>query len=113
MLETKLREQIVKWDKFEAHETVFKNKLEAAFDSMYFGALHDELLGFTHVCVSEMLDHLRGQCLEMTDVEKSARMEDTRVKWDQGDELTSYFLRLNKLQGDILKEDIEWTNKQN
>ena len=85
MLESKWREQIIQWEKVEAHETVFKTKLEAAFNSSYFDTLRDDLLGFTHVCVSEMLDHLCGQCLELTDVKKSACMDDTRVKWDQGD----------------------------
>ncbi len=112
MLESKWREQIIQWEKFEAHETVFKTKLEAAFDNSYFNTQRDKLLGFTHVCVSEMPGHLCGQCLELTNVEKLARMDDTCVKWDQGDELTLYFLRLNKLQENLLDEDIKWTDKQ-
>ena len=48
----------------------------------------------------------------MTNVEKSHWMEETCVKWDQGDELNAYFLGLNKLQEDLGDKGIEWTEKQ-
>ncbi len=60
-------EQIAQWTRSDAHEYVFKGKLKSAFDSKYFVTLKNDLLGFTHVCVSEMLDHLTTQCLKITD----------------------------------------------
>ena len=49
-------------------------KLEAAFDSQYFEVLRDDLLGYTHVCVSEMLAHPLEQCLALTGVGKQERL---------------------------------------
>ena len=43
------KQVVAHWDKFDAHEHVFKQKLEEAYDAQYFDGLRDDLLGFTHV----------------------------------------------------------------
>ena len=36
-------------------------------------------MGYTHVCVSEMLDHLLDQCHAITDTEKAEKLEAKRL----------------------------------
>ena len=43
------KEQMAQWERFDVFEYVFKTKLVEAFDSQYFDALCDDLLGYTHV----------------------------------------------------------------
>ena len=64
-------EEIVQYDIFEAYQAFYKDAVAAAYDASYFEASEDELLGFTHVTLSEILDHLREQCLAMTSRERS------------------------------------------
>ena len=90
-MSAKWKQVIAHWDKFDAHEHVFKQKLEEVYDPQYFDGLRDDLLGFTHVCVSEMLDHLKDQCLQLTDVEKEARLEEARRPWDQNEQVARRF----------------------
>ena len=63
-------DQIVQFDVFEAHETDFKGQLEDTYDESYLEALKDDVLGFTHVTVVDMLVHLTEQSLSLTTVEK-------------------------------------------
>ena len=105
-------ELLVQWERFDAYEHVFKNKLEGAYDKQYFTVLRDDLLGYTHICVSEMLDHLLEQSLALTDVEKDERLKATSRPWDQDIALATYFHNLDKLQEDLDDDDIEWTDKQ-
>ena len=76
--DTERRKIVAEWaqraeqyERFDAYETVFKEKLEAAFDSHYFQTLCNDLLEYTHMCVSKMLDHPLNQCLAITDTEKA------------------------------------------
>ena len=62
--------QIAQFDVFEAHETYFKGQLEDTYDESYLEALKDDVLGFTHVTVVDMLVHLTEQSLSLTTVEK-------------------------------------------
>ena len=105
-------EQIAQWERFDAYEHVFKMKLEAAYDSQYFEVLRDDLLGYTHVCVTEMLDHLLEQCLALTDVEKQERLLTTQQPWNQDVALPTYYHNLDKLQEELDDDDIEWTDRQ-
>lgn len=105
-------EQHQEWERFDAYEHVFKEKLEGAYDSQYFDVLKDNILGFTHVCVSEMLDHLHSNCLALTDVEKEKRLEETKLPWDQDIALPTYFHNLDKLQEELDDDEIEWTDRQ-
>ena len=105
-------EHTKQWERFDAYEHVFKNKLEGAFDSQYFDTLRDDLLGYTHVCVSEMLDHLLTQCLALTDVEKQERLAAVGTPWNQDLALGTYFHNLDRLQEELDGEEIEWTDRQ-
>ena len=105
-------EQIAQWMRFDAYEYVFKKKLEAAFDAKYFVTFKNDLLGFTHVCVSEMLDHLATQCLTITDTEKSAKLTAALKPWSQEDDIDTFFDDLDKIQKDLLDETITWPTDQ-
>ena len=105
-------EQVKQYERFDAYEHVFKEKLEAAYDSQYFDTLKDDLLGFTHVCVSEMLDHLTQQSLALTDVEKQERLQAAQLPWNQDDAIDTFYHILDKQQEELSTDDIEWTNSQ-
>ena len=86
--------------RFDAHETVFREKLAAAYDPEYFQDLRDKLRGFSHICVEEMLQHLLKKCLALTDKEKETRLKATEKPWDQNREVSTYFQDLcNSLAG--------------
>ena len=108
-LEAGRKELVAEWDKFDAHEQVFKRKLEEAYDAQYFDALHDDILDLTHVYVSDMLDHLEDQCLGLTNDDKTKKLEETHQKWDQNDDITQYFLKLDKLDIELQEYKIEWS----
>ena len=81
---TKWAQHVRQYERFDAYKTVFKEKLVAAYDSHYFQTLCnktlcDDLLGYMHVCVSKMLDHLLDQCLAITDTEKAEKLEAKRL----------------------------------
>ena len=106
------REHVEQYERFDAHEHVFKGKLEAAFDSKYFATLKNDLLGYTHVCVSEMLEHLEKQCLEITDSEKSDKLKAALKPWSQDDDIDTFFDDLDKIQKDLEDENIPWPTNQ-
>ena len=106
------KEYVAEWERFDAYEYAFKQKLVSAYDSQYFETLRDDLLGFTHVCVSEMLDHLNDQCIVLTEVEMEERLAETQKPWDQDVAIQTFFQRLDKLQEDLLDDGIEWTERQ-
>ena len=45
------KEYVAQWERFDAYEYVFKQKLIQAYNPQYFETLRDDLLVFTHVCV--------------------------------------------------------------
>ena len=100
------------WERFDGYEYVFKVKLEASFDGQYFATLRDDLLGYTHVCVSEMLDHLMDQCIALTDVEKQEKLDAVLKPWNQDDDITTFFNNIDRMQEDLGDDDIEWTDSQ-
>ena len=59
--EANRKELIAQWERFDAYESVYKTKIEEAYDAQYFESLKDDLLGFSHVSVRKMLDHLDHQ----------------------------------------------------
>ena len=78
---------IAKSDVFEAYETALKEKLEDAYDVSYLEALKDDLLGFTHVTVREMLSHLEEQCLALTTTDKKQKLRQIELNWTPGDDI--------------------------
>ena len=67
---------------FKAYQTFYKDAVAAAYDESYFEALKDKLLGFTHVTLSEIIDHLRKQCLTMTSKEKKQKLKEINLRWE-------------------------------
>ena len=63
-------EELIQYDVFEAYETYYKGAIAAAYDETYLDTIKDDLLGFSHLTVNAMLEHLREQCLAMTFKEK-------------------------------------------
>jgi len=55
-----------------------------------------------------VLEHLQLQCLALTNVEKDAKLEETRIPWDLHDDITTFFNKLDKLEVDLDELDIEW-----
>ena len=96
------------WERFDAYETVFKEKIEEAYDAQYLEALRDEILEMSHLTVSEVLAHLSLQCLALTNVEKEAKLAETRLPWDLHDDIKTFFTKLDKLEIELNELDIEW-----
>ena len=96
------------WERFDAYETVFKEKIEEAYDAQYLEALRDDILEMSHLTVSEVLAHLSLQCLALTNVEKEAKLAETRLPWDLHDDIKTFFTKLDKLEIELNELDIEW-----
>ena len=105
-------EQISEFDRFDAHEIVFKDKLYEAYDLSYWVTIRCDLLGFSAVSVYEMLDHLLSQCLALTDTEKEAMLEEAKIPWNQDMQLETFFQQLDKNQLKLAEDGVEWTNGQ-
>ena len=96
------------WERFDAYETVFKEKIEEAYDAQYLEALQDDILELSHLTVREVLHHLEQQCLALPNVEKEAKMAETRLPWDLHDDIATFFTKLDKLETELAELDIEW-----
>ena len=100
---------ITQFDIFEGYKTSFKDKVEEAYDQAYFTTMKDDVLGFMHVTVADMLQHLEGQCHALTEREKKEKLQEVNVPWDQNDDIQTYFVKLDKLEEELKNEfDIEW-----
>ena len=106
--EAKRNEINVEWDCFDAYKTVFKEKLEEAYDAQYLEAIKDDILEMGHLTVREVLEHIKQQCLALTNVEKEAKLAETRLPWDLHDNITTFFNKLDKIEIELTELDIEW-----
>ena len=60
-------------NKYKAYlgvENVVKAKILSSYDPTWLATLEDDILDFTHVTASEMLQHIEGGCLKTTNTEK-------------------------------------------
>jgi len=89
------------WERFDAYETVFKEKIEEAYDAQYLEALRDDILEMSHLTVREILHHLEQQCLTLTNVEKDTKMAETRLPWDLHDDIATFFTKLDKVETEL------------
>ena len=48
--------------------------------------MKDDVLGFMHVTVADMLRHLEGQCHALTSREKKSKLAEVNVPWDQNND---------------------------
>jgi len=106
--EANRREIIREWERLDAYETAFKQKIEEAYDSQYLEAIKDDILELSVLTVRDVIDHLGQQCLALTNVEKEAKLEETRLPWDLNDDIQTYFTKLDKLETELEELDIEW-----
>ena len=51
-----------------------------------------------------MIEYLEQQCLALTSREKTLKFRDTLIPWDQNDDVTTYFVKLEKLDEELLNE---------
>ena len=82
-----ISDKIVHFDVFEAYEMHFKDKVAEAYDEAYLEALKDDALGFTHVTVREMIEHLQEQCLALTVSEKKKKLRLIEIDCLVGDDI--------------------------
>ena len=59
-----------------------------------------------------MLDHLLEQCLEITDTEKSKKLEAALKPWTPDQDINVFFHSLDKVQEELDDEFIPWPNSQ-
>ena len=74
------------------------NQIRRGLQEPIFDVLKDDILQYTPVCVSEVLDHLLEQSLPLTNVEKDEQLVATQLPLDQDLAMVTYFHNLNKLQ---------------
>ena len=111
--EAEQAESIAQYDLFDAYEAAFKAKIEEAYDAAYLATLRDDILGFGHVTTRDMIEHLERQCLALTSRERTIKLRDTLIPWDQNDDVTTYFVKLEKLDEELQNEfNIEWPESQ-
>jgi len=106
--EAQRNEIIRKWERWDAYETAFKQKLEEAYDAQYLDQIKDDILELGALSVRDVVDHLEEQCLALTNTEKEAKLAETRLPWDLNDDITTYFARLDKMEEELDELDIEW-----
>ena len=74
----------------------------------YLDQIKDDILELGALSVREVVDHLEQQCLALTNMEKEAKLEETRLPWDLNDDITTYFAKLDKIEDELDELDIEW-----
>ena len=60
----------------------------------------------------EMLAHLEYQCLKLTNSEKKKQLKETGIPWNQEEDTTIYFIRLDKEQERLKTFKIIWDETQ-
>ena len=107
--EAERAELIGQYETFEGYEAALKTKIEEAYDEPYLENLKNEIFGFSHVTVADMLTHLQSQCLALTTREKTQKLKDVLRKWDADEDVNTFFTKLDKL-ADELKDEygIDW-----
>ncbi len=106
--EAERNKEIREWERWDAYETAYKQKIEEAYDAQYLETLKDDILELSACSVDEVLEHLELQCLALTNVEREAKLAETRVPWDLHDDITTYFNKQDKLEAELDELDIEW-----
>ena len=56
-------------------------KIEEAYDAQYLETIKDDIIELSALTVKEVLGHLQLQCLALTNVEKDAKLEETRIPY--------------------------------
>ena len=91
-------DKIAQWDRFDALETVFKGALEEAYDGAYLADKKDDVMGFSHLTVNNLLDHLETKGLALTTLEKNTKLAEIQCEWDKNDDIGTYFTKVEKLE---------------
>ena len=89
------------------------SKKEEAYNSQYLEQTKDDILELGVLSLQEVVDHLEQQCLALTIMEKESKLEETRLPWDLNDDITTYFVKLDKLELELDELDIKWPTSIN
>ena len=92
---------ITQWGRYNAHETTYKDAIEAAYDACYLAGKKDEVLGLGHLTVQDVLDHLEAQCLALTTLEKNKKLAEISIQWDKNDDIDTFFEKVEKLKENL------------
>ena len=104
-------EDIVKYDIFEANQTYHKDAIVAAHDETYFDVIRGDLLGFTHLTVNDLLEHLKEQCLAMTFEKKRRELKEINLRWEHQGDIRVFLSNVQKLKEQLEDEyGIEWAD---
>ena len=106
--EAERNEEIRDWEQWDAYETAYKQKIEDAYNAQYLKRLKDDILELSACTVQEVLEHVKLQCLALTNVEKEEKMAETRMPWDLHNDIATYFNKQDKLEAELDELDIEW-----
>ena len=99
--EMEQKELVGEWDTFDGYEEAHKMELIDAYDPAYLASLKHDIFGFSQVTVSEMLDHLESKCLALTNREKATKLDEAKIKWDQDDDIATFFEKLDKMEEEL------------
>jgi len=95
-------DKIVQWDRFDALETTYKDAIEEAYDAAYLAEMKDDVLGFSHLTVADLLTHLEDKCLALTTLQKNKKLADINCVWDKNDDIGTYFAQVERLEEELL-----------
>ena len=99
--------EIVQYDIFEVDQTFYKDAIATVYNETYLDVIHNELLGFTHLTVNDLLEHLKEQCLAMTFKEKMRKLKEINLRWEHGIDICLYLGNVQKLKEQLEDEGME------
>ena len=59
------------------------------------------MLGFTHLTVLDLIKHLKQQYFARTNRERKEKLKECELPWDPGEDIGTYFTKLDKLEEDL------------
>ena len=105
-------EKVQAYNTFEAMEQLFKQKIADAYDDVYLRNLRNDILGFSHVTVADMLDHLKRHCLAINNVNRAQKLREVHVPWDNNDDIYTFFTNIELAAQDLEDNyEIVWTDE--
>ena len=93
-------------------EDAMKNLIVKAYKSCWLGKIENDILEFTMVSAMEMINHLDTECLKVTNSNKKKQIKNTEFPWLADEDVTVYFLKLEKEQVKLKAMKITWYDIQ-
>ena len=89
-----------------------KQLIIKAYTPCWLGEIKDVILEFTVKSAKEMLDHLVTQYMRVTNREKKKLIRNTEFPWLSEEDVTVYFIKLEKEQVKLEAMGINWDDNQ-